>query len=464
MDQVSHIRDRVADRIGAARYRTWFGDSAEINLNDSGLDVRVANAFVGNWIATNYMDDLVASAQEVLGDARNISVRIVQDLPPQTQSTSTQAPPATPTATRPRASRTPATTSRATLRGKLDSFVVGSSNKLAFAAANQTVRYPGRAFKLLVVHGGCGLGKTHLLQGICNGLSAEHPTLAWQYISGEQFTNEFIFALKGGNVDLFRARYRNVDGLVIDDIHFLADKKATQDEFLHTFDAIDACGKVVVLSSDRHPRDIGTLSEPLTNRLIAGMVIEIEPPDVQVRREILRRRAQAMNADLPEEVVEYVAQHVTRNVRELEGTLYKLVALASLTQDHISLELARTAIDHAPAEPERALTAEELSRLVGGKFGVTFEQICSRSRDRTISLARAIAMYLVRRHTLLSFPEIGRALGRKNHSTVLMATQRVERHLAEDATVSWKTATGRRQAKIAELIGCFEQEIRPSRA
>ena len=463
MDQVSHIRDRMANRIGAARYRTWFGDSAEISLTEGGLDVRVANAFVGNWIATNYMDDLVAAAQDVLGDACDISVRIVEDLPSKAERTSsaklqTQTPVASP---RPKRN---AVTKRGSLRGKLDDFVVGPSNKLAFAATNQTVRFPGRAFKLLVVHGGCGLGKTHLLQGICNGLSAEHPTLEWQYISGEQFTNEFIFALKGGNVDLFRARYRNVDGLVIDDIHFLADKKATQDEFLHTFDAIDACGKVVVLSSDRHPRDIGTLSEPLTNRLIAGMVIEIEPPDVEVRREILRRRARTMNADLPEEVVDYVAQHVTRNVRELEGTLFKLVALASLTQDRITLELARTAIARAPAEPERAPTAEELARLVGGKFGVTFEQICSRSRDRTISLTRAIAMFLVRRHTLLSFPEIGRTLGRKNHSTVLMATQRVERHLTEAATVSWKTTTGRRQAKIADLIDELEQEIRPPRA
>ncbi len=461
MEKVSHIRELVADRIGPARYRTWFGDTAEFRLNHDRLDVMVVNNFVGNWIASNYMDDLVASAREALCAEGEIDVRIVQTTTPAGNHSIAADSKASAPGLAPRARK-----SRVKLRGKLDDFVVGPSNKLAYAAAGQMLRNPGQAFKLLVVHGGCGLGKTHLLQGICNGLIRAHPTLEWRYISGEQFTNEFIYAVKSGHIDLFRTRFRSVDVLVIDDIHFLANKKATQEEFLHTFDAIDtveASGKAVVLSSDRHPRGISTLSEPLINRLIAGMVVEIHPPDFEVRREILCRRAVAMNSVIPDEVLDFVANRIARNVRELEGALYKLVALASLTQDPITLDLAQTALDDHIVHTSQTPNADKIVRQAGSRFGVTREQIFSKSRDRTIALSRAVAMYLVRKHTLMSFPEIGRALGNKNHSTVLMATQRIERFLREDATVTWKTADGKHEALLVGLLEGLEQELFPSR-
>jgi len=463
MEKVSTIRERIADRIGANRYRTWFGDAAEFRLNTDGLDVMVSNSFVGNWIASNYMDELVASAQEVLGEEDPVDVRIVrlaadgdgEQQPARAAPTRSAKDPPPPRRARP---------GRVGLRGRLEEFVVGRSNRLAYAAAGQLARDPGGAFKLLVLHGGCGLGKTHLLQGICNSLSRSHAELEWRYISGEQFTNEFIYAVKSGNVDLFRARLRNVDVLVIDDIHFLADKRATQEEFLHTFDAIDACGKAVVLSSDRHPRGIGELSEPLINRLIAGMVVEIESPDADVRREIVRRRAAALNCDIDREVVEFIAERITRNVRELEGALYKLVAFASLTKGPITLDLARTALEDHIVRSTRSTGPDEIVSLVANRFGVTHEQICSKSRDRTITLARGIAMYLVRKTTTMSFPEIGRALGKKNHSTVLMATQRIERQLREEATVTWKTKGATHEALLSGLIEGLEHELAPSRS
>jgi chromosomal replication initiator protein len=457
-EKISHLRELVADRIGPTRYRTWFGEAAEFHLNRDSLEVMVANSFVGNWIASNYMDDLVASVQEVLGDEAHVDVRIVP--------AATAADDGARRRPQPDAAQVPPRQIRdwrVQLRGKLDDFVVGPSNRLAYAAARDLVRDPGRAFKLLVVHGGCGLGKTHLLQGICNGLIRMHPTLEWRYISGEQFTNEFIYAVKSGHVDRFRARFRNVDVLLIDDIHFLANKKATQGEFLHTFDAIDACGKAVVLSSDRHPRGIATLSEPLINRLIAGMVVEVEPPDFEVRREILCRRAVAMNCHIPDEVLDLVAERIARNVRELEGALYKLVALASLTKDPITLELARTTLDDHIVHTCQTPNADKIVRLASDRFGVTREQIFSKSRDRTISLARAVTMYMVRKHTLMSFPEIGRTLGNKNHSTVLMAAQRIEKLLREDATVTWKTAGGRHEALLNGLLEGLEKELFPSR-
>ena len=451
----------MVDRIGVARYRTWFGEVAQLRLHDRGLDVRVSNRFVGNWIASNYMDDLVASAREVLGEDDNVEVRIVQgssadrpdasDLP--RAATASAVTPA-----RPRPVRRNAT-GRHPLRGRLEEFVVGPSNQLAYAAAEQVATRPGDAYKLLVVHGGCGLGKTHLLQGVCNALSARHPALEWRYISGEQFTNEYIYAVKSGHIDLFRARSRNVDVLVIDDIHFIANKRATQEEFLHTFNAIDSCGKAIVLSSDRHPRSMGLSSEPLADRLISGMVVEIDPPDFALRRQILARRAARMGQPLENDVLDYVAEHVGRNVRELEGALYKLVAMASLNGGAISLGLAREALRDHVVRTQHTPGVDDIVELVARRFGVTPEQIHGRGRDRTVALARAVALFLIRRHTALSYPEIGRAVGNKNHSTVLMATQRVERLVAGDATVVWKTRDGRHEALLRGLLEQLEREL-----
>ena len=462
MDKLSHLRELVADRIGSSRYRTWFGDTAEFQICSDGLEVHVANSFVGNWIASNYMDDLVASTQRVLGLDGDVNVRIIQSDLRQEPTRDFTTPTGNRGTTESHAARL-SRPARMKLRGRLEEFVIGPSNKLAYSAASHLVRAPGQSFKLLVVHGGSGLGKTHLLQGICNGLAEEHPTLEWRYISGEQFTNEFIYAVKGGNIDLFRGRYRNTDVLVIDDIHFLANKKATQEEFLHTFDAIDACGKAVVLSSDRHPRGISSLSDPLINRLISGMVVEIDPPDFEVRREILSRRAASMNCVMPDDVLDFVAQRMARNVRELEGALYKLVALASLTKDPITLELARNSLNDHIVHTSQTPNADKIVELVSSRFDVTREQILSKSRDRTIALARAVTMYLVRKHTLMSFPEIGRALGGKNHSTVLMAVQRIERMIAEDAAITWKTTYGKHEALLNGLLEGLTQELFPTR-
>jgi len=454
-DIISQFRALVANRIGEARYRTWFGESASFRLHPGGVEIAVPNNFVGNWIASNYMNDLVASAQQALDLDSDVNVRIVlsSDKPANTERAKTLdlVPPP----------RTPAP--RAKLRGELAEFVVGPSNKLAFTAAKHLVRDPGQAFKLLVLYSGCGLGKTHLLQGICNGVAREHPDLEWRYISGEQFTNEFIAAVKSGHVDLFRARYRHVDLLVIDDIHFLANKKATQEEFLHTFNAIDACGKAVVLSTDRHPRGISSLSEPLIDRLIAGMVAEIDLPDFEVRRAILCRRAVSMKCAVPDEVLDFMADRIARNVRELEGALYKLVALASLTKDAVTLDLAQTALNDHIVHTSQTPNADKIVQLAGRRFGVTREQVFSKSRDRTIALARAVTMHLVRKHTLMSYPEIGRVLGGKNHSTVLMAVQRIEKQLGQDSTVTWKTINGKHEALIGDLLDGLEKELFPAR-
>ena len=459
-EKVCAVRARVADLIGANRFRTWFGDDAEFHLASGNLDIRVANAFVGDWISANFMPQLVEATRFVLGGEPRVQVLVSGRNARAAGSPSLSEPPAKPrraadvappTDLHPRPARPP-------LRGELDTFVVGPPNELAFSVAATLVHSPGRSFKHLVLHGGCGLGKTHLLQGICNGLSRTHPTLEWSYVSGEEFTNEFIYALKANRIDQFRARFRRVDVLVIDDIHFLANKKNTQEEFLHTFNAIDASGKTVVLSSDTHPRGLTDLSAPLVNRLLAAMVVRIDPPDLATRREILRRRAVALHCPLDEAALDALAHRVTRNVRELEGALYKLSAYAALTRQPVSLDLVQRVIEDTtgaalPPDPEA------IERVVAAYFGVTREAIRSDLREKTITLARAVAMFLIRRHTHLSFPEIGRRLGRKRHSTVLMAVRRIQAALDRDGPAAWTTPQGPRARPLRQVLEELEPQI-----
>lgn len=454
-EKLRTLREKVIDRIGVNRYRTWFAGSTEFQLDGQRLDVMVANAFVGNWISSNYMPHLVEATREVIGTEPRVEIRVSNDGPGERGSAAPACPAPRPAGPQPVPATRPA---RPTLRGELDAYVVGPSNQLAFSVATTVVRCPVQTFKHLVIHGGCGLGKTHLLQGICNGISRTHPELQWRYLSGEEFTNEFIYAVKANRIDLFRARSRQVDLLVIDDIHFLANKTATQKEFLHTFDAIDASGKTVVLSSDRHPRSIATLPEPLVNRLIAAMVVQIEPPDFATRREILRRRAAAMLCELPDEVLDYLARRITRNVRELEGALYKLAAVASLTKAPIGLDLARPAVEEYVG-PSRAPEAAECEQAVAAHFGLTREALHSNSRDRTVAQARTLAMYLVRKHTDMSYPEIGRLMGKKRHSTVLMAVRRMQELLDHEGAVAWKTPSGMREMSARELLNRVEQRL-----
>jgi chromosomal replication initiator protein len=456
------IRHLVEKRIGSHRYRTWFGDGALFQLDDERrLDVVVANHFIGNWVRNNYLDQIAAAAREVMGE-ESVDIRII-DQPRQgpgdaenpARAAGESAHTAVGVERRPR---------RPALRGTLESFIVGPGNRLAHAAASQMVDAPGLTCRLLVVHGGCGLGKTHLLHGVCNGVRAAHPALEWRYVSGEEFTNQFVYAVRTKRVESFRVRFRHVDILAIDDLHFLADKKATQAEFLHTFNAIEAAGKAVVISSDRHPRSIATFSEPLADRLIAGMVVEVKPPDFATRCLILRRRAVEFGREVGDDVVEFVAHHVTRNVRELEGALYKLIALSSLDGGKLTVELARRALGDIIAHQNQQPRVGEVQRRVAERFCVRPERIATRSRDRTVALARAVIMYLLRRHTDLSYLQIVRGLGHKNHTTAVMACRRIQELLQQDAAVRWKTPMGPEQAPVRVVIADLECELFASSA
>ena len=459
---IDRIQQRIADKIGPQRYRIWFRHSTDLNLTDGFLEIGVPNPFIGGWIENHFAGEIVEAAREVTGKSVRLNFVINADLSRQlrktqlnSQADSVARQPSVPS--RPRRPR--GAPPRRRLRGRLDEFVVGDANQMAFAAAEAVVSQPGRRFNPLCLHGGCGLGKTHLLHGIVNGVGERHPDLSCEYLSAEEFTNEFVQAVRNARIGAFQRRCRDMDVLVVDDIHFLAGKKATQEQFLHTFNAIDAIGKQVVMASDAHPKMIGQLSESLVNRFVSGMVIRIEPPDLPTRCEILRRRAAALNRQFADNVIEYIADSIRTNVRELEGALLKLVAFSSLARQPVTLSLAEQALADHFTTATRIITASTIENTVAAFFGLTPADLHTSRKSRNIALARSVTMFLCRRHTRMSYPEIGRFLGNKNHSTVIQACRKIERLLGVGGEAIWDAPAGRQSLPIEQLLHRLEEQI-----
>jgi chromosomal replication initiator protein len=308
---------------------------------------------------------------------------------------------------------------------RLEDFVVGPGNRLAHAAAVEAARGAGATFNPLVIHGGVGLGKSHLLEGIAAALRAGNPGRKVVQTTAEAFTNGFLDAMRHGTLAAFRARHRQADALILDDVHFLAAKRATQDEFLHTFDALVAAGATVVLACDQHPRLIHKLSDEIVTRLLGGMVVKLEGPDLATRRAILKAKAASRGVDVPEAVVAYVAEHLRASVRELEGALNSLVAHALLAGKRLDLNLARIALRDTIRHTAQAVALRDVERAACEVFGIDAEMLKSPSRARAVAYPRMVAMYLARKHTGAAYSEIGRYFGGRNHSTVIAADKKV---------------------------------------
>jgi len=449
----------LADRIGPQKFNVWFRASTRVELQDGHVKLNVANPFVGSWIDNHFMSDLEAAVRTGLGRAVPVLICVDPKLTGrlrkrQLDNQATQVSRSTSGSIR--ANPQPAPPK---LRHKLDTFVVGESNRLAYTAAVSVTGRPDRQFNPLFIHGGCGLGKTHLLQGICNAVDSRHDRrIRWRYVSGEQFTNEFVHAIKAKRLEAFRATYRKLDLLAIDDVHFLAAKRATQEEFLHTFNTIDAAGKQIVMASDAHPKLVGQLAEQLVNRFLSGMVVRVDPPDHATRVKILRRWAAELPVAIGTEILDYIAQHVRGNVRELEGALTTLGAVAGLGNQPVTVQMASDVLAEHLAQTDSALTLGDIENLVAAYFGVTPADLHSSRRTRIVSLARMFAMMLARRHTPMSFPEIGRAMG-KNHSSVILAVQRLEKLLKENGVCKWMTPSGLKTAPARRLLAMFQEQL-----
>jgi chromosomal replication initiator protein len=462
LDQVEKINDAIASRVGPQRYRIWFKNTTRLTVEDHYLKVGVPNLFVGSWIENHFSGQISEAVREVTGQDAKVIFTIDPELfgSQRRRQLDSQA-------------ESVAKVSNPTVRQKrlkisrpqnarlrLDNFVVGPSNQLAFNAARTVVEEPCTHYNPLFIHGGCGLGKTHLLQGIYNSVLTVRPESQCCCVSGEEFTNQFILSLKMGKLEAFRQRFRHTDLLIIDDIHFLASKKATQEEFLHTFNAIDTASKQVVLASDAHPKMIGQLSESLVNRFVSGMVVKVDPPIFKTRCEILRRRAAEMNMEVPEPAIDYIAESLQANVRELEGALLKVIAYASLSRSPINIRMAREALEHHISKTDPIVHLSDIEAAVATFFGITPADIHSSRKNRTTSLARSVAMFLARKHTSMSFPEIGRFMGNKNHATVILACRKIQTFLSNnEQSLCWETTSGRSEMDAQVLIDKLETAI-----
>lgn len=312
-------------------------------------------------------------------------------------------------------------------------FVVGASNQFAHAAAKAVANQPGVHYNPLFLYGGVGLGKTHLVNAIGHQISEQDPQSVIVYLSSESFMNELIAALRRDRMDDFKSRFRRVDVLIVDDVQFLAGRERTQEEFFHTFNSLYERRRQIILTSDKFPKEIPDLEERLRNRFEWGLIADIQPPDMETRVAILEKKAEFEQIDLPHDVALFLAAHIDSNVRELEGSLTRLGAFASLNKCPITVDFAREVLQGVLRErKESTLTIESIQEVVCNFFRLRVNELRSKKRARSIALPRQLAMYLCRRHTDASFPVIGDRFGGRDHSTVIHATHVIERRVRED--------------------------------
>ncbi|MFP4104559.1 MAG: chromosomal replication initiator protein DnaA [Phycisphaerae bacterium] len=460
LDTEKRIFDTLSQRLGPQKFNAWFKHGTQIQLADSTVKLTVPNPFVANWVDNHYREDIRLAAMELAGRELDVTVNVDSSLSGDLRKRQLDQQADIVHKTTEGRARRRQTAPKSPLRHQLGEFVVGESNRLAYSAA-QSIITGSAPFNLLFIHGCCGVGKTHLLQGICNALNGSTrygKPVQWKYVTGEQFTNEFVSALRQKRLGEFRNRYRKLDLLAIDDVHFLSAKRATQDEFLHTFNAIEAAGKTIVMASDAHPRMLGDLNEQLQSRFVSGMTVKVDSPDCLTRMEVLKRKAAQMNLDLDPEVLRYVGTHIRGSVRELEGTLMKLSALSALENGPVTVHLASSALSDHLARVDSAVTLGDIESVVAAYFGITPADIHSSRRTRTVSVARMVSMFLARRHTRMSYPEIGKFMG-KNHSSVVLAVQRMDKALAAGDELKWMTPMGPKSMPAQQLLDLLNEQV-----
>jgi chromosomal replication initiator protein len=443
----SRILERARPLLPEHTFRIWLEHTEPLALSQDRLAVAAGSDFAAEWIEDKYGDLLTDVAERVFGRAINLSfqhqmradgaVRVrptreeaeALSQPPQDQSRSTPAAPLGPP---------PGGVvfgSPLNERYTFDRFVVGANNQLSAAACRAVAEAPARMYNPLFVYGGVGLGKTHLMHAIGHTLLARDAAKRVAYVSSERFTNDLIASIQEGRMADFRRRYRDIDLLLIDDVHFLGEKERTQEEFFHTFNALHDAQRQIVMTSDRPPKEIPGLEERLVSRFEWGLVTDIKPPDLETRVAILRKKAEDDSIALADEVLDFIAKNCRSNVRELEGAVIKLLAYSSLTRREVTLELAREALGGVLREgPAVEITADLIRERVAQDWGVSVDGLMSKKRTKELTVPRQVAMYLIRELLDLSLVEIGNLFGGRDHSTVIHAVNKVEEDLSMDDT------------------------------
>jgi chromosomal replication initiator protein len=445
----SRILESARTKLPEPTYRIWLAETEPLALSQDLLAVGAGSEFAAEWIEDKYGRMLADVAEAVLGRRLTISFQHHSgDRPDRLTGAPGLATglggPATARPTEPasKPASAPAPRMGAPLNDRytFDRFVVGTNNQLAAAAARAVAESPARMYNPLFIYGGVGLGKTHLMHAVGHVLRGRDATRRVAYVSSEWFTNDLIASIQDGRMSDFRRRYREIDLLLIDDVHFLGEKERTQEEFFHTFNALYEAQRQIVVTSDRPPKEIPGLEERLVSRFEWGLVADIRSPDLETRVAILRKKAEEGEIAIVDEVLDYIARNCRSNVRELEGAVIKLLAYSSLTQRDVTTELAREALGGVLA-PEGERTPEAIRKRVAESYGIPVELLMSRRRTKEVTVPRQVAMFLMRELLELPLTQIGNQFGGRDHSTVLHSVHKVEQDLATDASLRERIET-----------------------
>ena len=406
----NRLQNRLRQELEPDEFTTWFSPLKVGSESDSSLELLAPNRRFLHTLEESYRTTVDRAVAGLQGPAYRVLFKV-----PGSGQEQRSAP-----------------VTRFNPRYVFESFVVGSSNQFAHAAARAIAESPSRSYNPLFLYGGVGLGKTHLLHAIGHAIEVKHSPLKILYMPAEQFVNELISSLRFNRMPDFRSRYRNIDVLMVDDIQFLANKERTQEEFFHPFNTLYTSQKQIILSSDSSPRNIPALEERLRSRFEWGLIADIQAPDLETKVAILRRKADLDGVELPDEVALFIARQVKSNIRELEGMLNRVIAFSSLTAKPLSLELAQETLkDILPPDHHRVVPTE-IVKFVARHYGLKVSEIKSRNNSKQIAFPRQVAMYLCKKLTDLSYPEIGRLFNNKHHSTVMYSVEKIETSSAGD--------------------------------
>ena len=448
IETVSSIWERVSaamkQDLGEAVWQAWIKNLSPVALSEKTLVLQASNSFIRDRVQSQYAEKLRFMLKREYGAVQQISVTVGSaHLAPLAAPAPTKSAPDYP----PRLSQmpeadTPASQNAAELVGGLDSrftfdrFVVGKPNELAFAAARRVAETTTAAFNPLFLYGGVGLGKTHLMHAIAWEINARHPHRRVMYLSAEKFMYRFIRALRYRDMMSFKEQFRSVDVLMIDDVQFISGKDSTQEEFFHTFNALVEDGRQVILSADKSPTDLSGMEERLRSRLGWGMVADIHPANYELRLGILQSRCERCDVLVPDKVLEFLANRITSNIREIEGAFNRLVAQATLVGRDITVEMAREVLSDLLRSNSRRVTVEDIQKQVASYYNIRTADMFSARRSRTVARPRQIAMYLAKDLTTFSYPEIGRRFGGRDHTTIMHAVRKVGDLLRDDTEIA----------------------------
>jgi chromosomal replication initiator protein len=438
------ILERMKTLVNEQSYQTWIKPTKLVSCEPGSVTIQGPNPFFVDWLAEHHRDKFQLAASEALGE--EVTVEFVAFPSPRRVS------PPEKSLQRAVLVRDPVTLpNRVQLNSRytFEEFVVGGSNRLAHAAARAVAENPARVYNPLFIDGGAGLGKTHLLQAVGHAVLREQPALRISYVSTESFMNELIHAIRKGITLEFKDRYRNVDILLIDDIQFLAGKESTQEEFFFTFNALHDANKQIVVTSDRPPKEIPTLQERLTSRFEWGLITDIQTPDLETRIAILRKKVENERIQIPDDVIQVIAENVKSNIRELEGSLIRILACASLTCQEINVDMAHEVLrDIIRGSSKREMSVQTIQKVVSQHFDVPLDSLKAKTRISKVVLARQVAILLSRELTDLSLVQIGKRFGGRDHSTILHAIDKIRKQTAGDIALERKVQTIRE-----ELLG-----------